>query len=73
MNSAATEAKRKEIITSKQIEVARRTEFGRTNFAATYQKNFYRTNMNTMHKIGMEQQRMDDKDSVRGGFAKTHL
>lgn len=67
MESAATQAKRKEIVTSKEIEVARRTEFGRTNFAATYQKNFYRTGMS---RSGLGER---EREPAPHDFAKTHL
>lgn len=68
MESAATQAKKKEIITSKEIEVARRTEYGRTNFAATYQKSFYKAGMNRTGSL-----KEQEREPLKHDFARTHL
>ena len=66
-NSWATKVKKKEIITSKEMEVARRTEYERVNLAATYQKSFYNTGMTKIESL-KEQER-----ERRHEFARTHV
>ena len=67
MNSWATKAKKKEMMTSKEIEVARRTEYRRVNLAATYQKSFYNTGMT---RIGSSK---EQEREARHEFARTHI
>ena len=59
MGSAATQAKRRDLISSKEMEVARRAEFARTTFAGTYMKSYYKTG-------GFADR------SGKGDFSKTH-